>query len=223
MSEDNFVDNLRKLCSKNDKVAYANNKVTLITYEERHVKTYHGWMLDEETRRLTCSELMTLDEEYDTRKQWAKHEYSGTFLIMDSDKFVSSNGSELDALVGDTNFVQYVEYVELLIMIGDKECRQKGLATDAVRLMISHISNFLNNRVIQASVCHDNIACIKLLEKLGFEEQPDKEASDDKVFVLSNEKRLEILATTSQTNLYTNEIYVKSLLDRSRDYYKSLQ
>jgi hypothetical protein len=52
-------------------------------------------MLDEETRRMTCSELMTLEEEYETRKQWAEHRYCGTFLIMDSEKFVESNGSEV--------------------------------------------------------------------------------------------------------------------------------
>lgn len=83
------------MCSRNENIAYANNRVTLITYEERHVETYHSWMLDEETRRLTCSQLMTLDEEYDTRKQWAEHRYCGTFLIVDSEKLVCTNGSEV--------------------------------------------------------------------------------------------------------------------------------
>lgn len=48
---------------------------------------------------MTCSELMTLEEEYETRKQWAEHKYSGTFLIVDSEEFVESNGSEVNLLV----------------------------------------------------------------------------------------------------------------------------
>lgn len=91
----NSNDDLRKLCSSNPDIAYANDKVTLITYEERHVASYHEWMDDDETREMTCSERMTLDEEYKTRKQWAEHKYCGTFLIMDSKKFVESNGSEV--------------------------------------------------------------------------------------------------------------------------------
>jgi hypothetical protein len=90
--------------------------------------------------------------------------------------------------------------------------------------MVAHISKFLNNRVIQASVCHDNFACIKLLEKTGFEQQVDGGgSSEDKVFILPNDKRLEIEALMDQSTIYTNEYYVGSLLDRSGDYYKSLQ
>lgn len=90
-----FTDKLRELCTKNPDIAYANEKVILITYEERHVKLYHEWMLDDYTREMTCSEGMSLEEEYETRKQWHEHRYSGTFLIMDSEKFVETNGSEV--------------------------------------------------------------------------------------------------------------------------------
>lgn len=123
--------------------------------------------------------------------------------------------------MGDTNFAQYPDYVELLIMIGDKTCRQQGLASEAVRLMVAHISKFLNDRVIQASVCPDNIACIKLLEKLGFE--PSEGSSEDRIFVLPNERRLEIEKTVNESKVYTNEHYVESLLNKSRLYYKSMQ
>jgi hypothetical protein len=86
---------LYNLCSNNPDIAYANDKVALITYEERHVELYHQWMADDYTREMTCSERLTLEEEFDTRKQWAEHRYCGTFLILDSKKFVESGGSEV--------------------------------------------------------------------------------------------------------------------------------
>lgn len=186
---------------------------------------------------MTCSELMTLEEEYETRKQWAEHGYTGTFLIMDAREFVRNNGSEVhliyvyclsnlcfqtDACVGDTNFVQYLEYVELLIMIGDKNFRKRGLARNAVCLMMAHISHFINERVIQASVCPDNIPCIKLLDSLGFEEQ-ETYSAEEKVFILPTTKRLQLEKTTLESTIYKNEVLIHSLLKRSRDYYQTLQ
>ncbi|KAI6219620.1 Adenylosuccinate synthetase [Aphelenchoides fujianensis] len=137
---------LRELCAKNADVAYANEKAVLITYEPRHVPRYHEWMENAETREMTCSERMTLDEEHETRTSWAKHEYCGTFLIMDAAEFVRTDGSELDSLVGDVNFVQYADYVELLIMIGDTKFRRRGLAQAAVEMMIGHVCSFLGSR-----------------------------------------------------------------------------
>ena len=60
------------MCAANTDVVYASADVALITYEQRFVPRYHEWMSDEETRRMTCSEELSLVEEYETRAQWAK-------------------------------------------------------------------------------------------------------------------------------------------------------
>lgn len=122
--------------------------------------------------------------------------------------------------MGDTNFVQYVEYVELLIMIGDTRFRKKGLGSNAVSLMIAHISRFIHGRVIQAFVCPDNIPCIKLLQSLGFKQQPG--SLEDKVFVLPEEKRLEVEKTMFGSIVYRNECLIETLLNRSNEYHRTL-
>ncbi|KAI6215935.1 N-acetyltransferase 9 [Aphelenchoides besseyi] len=210
---------LKELCASNLDVAYANDRVVLITYESRHVERYHMWMSDDETREMTCSERLSLEEEHETRASWAAHQYCGTFLIIDAEEFVKSNGSEDESLAGDVNFVQYFDYVELLIMIGDRKFRRRKLADQAVRLMIGHVSAFVNNRNIQANIRADNKPCIELLKRVGFSVQEDSESStkEDVIMVLNSEEQKRI-GNEIENVLYRNDHLIQKLIEGSREY-----
>lgn len=119
--------------------------------------------------------------------------------------------------------MQYWDYVELLIMIGNQQSRQKGLATEAVRLMITHIGNFINERVIQASVITKNTPCCHLLEKIGFEKQSQPPTLDDVVFVLPTNSRQLIEKSVSDSLIYSNNLLIDELVKRSKEYFKTLE
>ncbi|KAI6189166.1 N-acetyltransferase 9 [Aphelenchoides besseyi] len=214
-----WTERLKELCASNSDIAYANEKVVLITYESRHVERYHTWMSDDETREMTCSERLSLEEEHETRANWAQHQYCGTFLIIDAEEFVKSNGSEEDSLAGDVNFVQYFDYVELLIMIGDRKFRRRRLADQAVRLMIGHVSAFVNNRNIQANIRADNKPCIKLLKRVGFTVKEDSESTtkEDVIMVVNSEEQKRI-ANEIKNVLYRDNNLIQKLIEGSREY-----
>ena len=50
-----------KICGSN---------VILVPYTENHVDKYHEWMKDKELQRLTGSEPLNLEEEYEMQKTW---------------------------------------------------------------------------------------------------------------------------------------------------------
>lgn len=59
-------------------------KVVLTTYKPEHVAKYNNWMGDEEILRLTGSERLTLDEEYEMQKDWENDPNSKFFDFMTS-------------------------------------------------------------------------------------------------------------------------------------------
>ncbi|KAK2156693.1 hypothetical protein LSH36_207g04018 [Paralvinella palmiformis] len=45
-------------------------KVIFVPYEACHVSKYHGWLMSDELQKLTGSEPLTLQQEYDMQKSW---------------------------------------------------------------------------------------------------------------------------------------------------------
>lgn len=137
--------------------------VVLVPYNKSHVKTYHEWMGDEELLRLTCSERLTLEEEYENQQSWRADEKKLTFIIVDAHRN--------NAMAGDVNL--YLngdeEAAEIEIMIADKLSRRRGLAGAALSLMITYATEHLSVCTFVAKVLQDNKPSLALFGKLGFQ------------------------------------------------------
>jgi RimJ/RimL family protein N-acetyltransferase len=84
------------------------DKVILIPYRKHHVEKYHEWMSDEEIRKLTASEPLSLEEEYEMQTNWQLDEDKLTFIVLNRSIFNQSLAEtneqrEIEAMVGDVN------------------------------------------------------------------------------------------------------------------------
>ena len=62
---------------------------TLVPYMASMVETYHNWMQDEYNLKMTCSEPLTIEEEYEMCKSWREDDNKLTFIVLD--KSLSDN------------------------------------------------------------------------------------------------------------------------------------
>ncbi|XP_048674953.2 alpha/beta-tubulin-N-acetyltransferase 9 isoform X4 [Caretta caretta] len=54
----------------NQNTVLQGKKVTLVPYTSAHVCRYHEWMKSEELQRLTASEPLSLEQEYEMQRSW---------------------------------------------------------------------------------------------------------------------------------------------------------
>lgn len=60
----------------NQNVKIVGEKVILVPYEAKHVEKYHKWMESEELQKLTASERLSLQQEYEMQENWREDEDS---------------------------------------------------------------------------------------------------------------------------------------------------
>lgn len=154
----------------NENAKVIGEKVILIPYEAQHVRKYHEWMEDDETRRLTCSERLTIEEEYQMQRKWRLDDDKLTFIVLS--KAMLDNGcSEVESMIGDVNLFLSVDRLcgELEVMIAERAVRCNGAATEAVSLMIFYALKELNLKKFFVKITEGNGASLHLFEdKLRF-------------------------------------------------------
>ncbi|XP_026726354.1 N-acetyltransferase 9 isoform X2 [Trichoplusia ni] len=142
----------------NSNTKIVGRNVILVPYREYHVPRYHEWMKSEDLQKLTASEPLTLEEEYDMQKSWCE----------DDD----------NAMIGDTNIFMTDNEItagEIEIMIAEEAARGKKMGWEAVILMLLYGIKHLNLKTIEAKISLTNIISIKMFNKLGFEEKSTSE------------------------------------------------
>lgn len=185
-------DQKKRLSSMVTDAVIEGDKVVLVPYRNEHVEKYHQWMSDPRLLKLTASEPLTLEEEYEMQKKWREDPDKLTFIIL----AVERKGDPSDyPMVGDVNLFLKGHpsdedfEAEVEIMIAESDYRRQGLAVEALRLMLTYATGLpsafmcppLSQSVppppkplpippqsLVARVAQDNRPSISLFEKLQF-------------------------------------------------------
>ena len=138
--------------------------ITLVPYRARHVARYHGWMEDAALREATASERLTAEEEAEMQRSWRQDGDKLTFLIR-----LDAWGGGDAALVGDVNlFLSAHEggaggvQGECEVMVAEEEARRRGVAREAMVLMLAYAVPRLQIERVEAKIGLDNTASLAL-------------------------------------------------------------
>lgn len=160
---------------------------------------YHSWMQQQALLDLTASDRMTLEQEYANQISWTQDPTSQpstsppppnphplppltpspplspevTFIILDPSLPPTPLPScSLGAMCGDVNLFLHPYLspsAELEIMIAEPASRHKGIATDALHLMMQFARSAYTVPSFVVKVGGGNEASLALFKKLGFE------------------------------------------------------
>ena len=64
------------------RMSFCKKRLGLVPYLEHHVPRYHQWLSDPELLEATCSEPLSLQEEYDNQKTWLASSDKPTFILL---------------------------------------------------------------------------------------------------------------------------------------------
>jgi len=127
---------------------------------------------------LTASEPLSLKEEYEMQKSWHLDAEKLTFLLIDR-----QNGK----LCGDVNlFIQPdfddlgLKIAELEVMVAEQESRRKGIALEALKILMLYAVNRLDMNLFVVHILKDNLKSKVLFEeKLAFHVEQFQEWSGE--------------------------------------------
>jgi RimJ/RimL family protein N-acetyltransferase len=154
------------------------NGIRLVRYGTHHVPIYHEWMLDEETRALTESEPMTMDDHRVMQESVSADigfNPRCMFIIETcvSDEFDHENvrwmavGDIVCYAMSDDDDEGRIA-AEINVMIGDRSVRRKGIAPAAVRLMMKHMSEIYGVQKYVAKIMMENQPSRSMFERIGY-------------------------------------------------------
>ncbi|XP_043570253.1 N-acetyltransferase 9 isoform X1 [Chiloscyllium plagiosum] len=158
----------------NQAVELQGRLVALVPYTARHVLRYHQWMKSEELQKLTASEPLTLEQEYQMQRNWQDDADKCTFIVLDKLKWVGGLCTEEDCMVGDVNlFLTDPEdptTAEIEIMIAEPSYRGKGFGKEATMVMMYYGVTKLGIKKFQAKINLENTISIAMFQSFHFEE-----------------------------------------------------
>lgn len=127
-------------------------------------ETYTEWMNDFEVSDYTgrSGQLMSLEGEKKYLEEKNNEEATFAIVTLDNDKMIGTISLE------DINYIHRI--ATLGIFIGDKDFRDKGYGTEAIRLILDYGFNYMNLKNIKLDVVEFNKRAQKCYEKCGFKE-----------------------------------------------------
>ncbi|CAN0027786.1 unnamed protein product, partial [Phaeothamnion confervicola] len=154
-------------------------KVRLVPYRKKFVHKYHGWMKDAKLQvtssnfliaELTASEPLSLQEEYEMQISWRDDPAKCTAIVLD--RGIDDGGDDVASMAGDVNLFFNVEddptNCEIEIMIAEERCRRRGLATEALQMMMRFAVERLQVARFYCKIGDGNEASMSLFRRLGY-------------------------------------------------------
>jgi len=167
----------------NEKVVIYGTRVILVPYEREHVEKYHNWMKDREILEATASEPLSIEKEYEMQESWRRDEDKLTFILLSAAK-IEAGSTEVEAMIGDVNLFlndpEDDQAGEIEVMIAEKDARQKGCATEAVKLMMGYCYDKLHISRFIAKIGKHNLKSYSLFKnKLKFRFESESEIFEE--------------------------------------------
>ncbi|XP_014808969.1 PREDICTED: N-acetyltransferase 9 isoform X2 [Calidris pugnax] len=138
----------------NQNTVLQGQRVTLVPYTSAHVPRYHEWMQSEELQRLTASEPLSLEQEYEMQRSWRDDPDKCTFIVLDTQRRSGQAQEDEDCMVGDVN-----------LFLTNTEDPTLG----EIEIMIAGVRN-LGITKFEAKIGLENEASICMFKKLHFKE-----------------------------------------------------
>ncbi|XP_075626641.1 alpha/beta-tubulin-N-acetyltransferase 9 isoform X2 [Balearica regulorum gibbericeps] len=138
----------------NQNTVLQGQRVTLVPYTSAHVPRYHEWMQSEELQRLTASEPLSLEQEYEMQRSWRDDADKCTFIVLDTERWSGQAHADEDCMVGDVN-----------LFLTDTEDPTLG----EIEIMIAGVRN-LGITKFEAKIGQENETSICMFKKLHFKE-----------------------------------------------------
>ncbi|XP_060620713.2 alpha/beta-tubulin-N-acetyltransferase 9 isoform X1 [Anolis sagrei] len=158
----------------NQNTVLQGKRVTLVPYTSAHVPRYHEWMKSEELQRLTASEPLSLEQEYEMQRSWREDSDKCTFIVLDTDKWSRQKTTEEECMVGDVNLFltdpEDLKVGEIEIMIAEPSNRGRGFGKEATLIMMSYGMLHLGLTIFEAKIGLENEASIGMFKKIHFKE-----------------------------------------------------
>ncbi|NXS53323.1 NAT9 acetyltransferase, partial [Brachypteracias leptosomus] len=158
----------------NQNTVLQGKRVTLVPYTSEHVPRYHEWMQSEELQRLTASEPLSLEQEYEMQRSWRDDADKCTFIVLDRERWCRRERMDEECMVGDVNlFLTNPEEPtsgEIEIMIAEPSYRGRGFGKEATLMMMSYGVRNLGLTKFEAKIGQENEASICMFKKLHFKE-----------------------------------------------------
>ncbi|KFV16042.1 N-acetyltransferase 9, partial [Pterocles gutturalis] len=164
----------------NQNTVLQGKRVTLVPYTSAHVPRYHEWMQSEELQRLTASEPLSLEQEYEMQRSWREDADSE-----DLKHFLRVGGSgkqRMSRAVGGLSVQFFKDHSDLLPAALSAELllhsqhspepsyRGRGFGKEATLMMMSYGVRNLGITKFEAKIGQDNEASICMFKKLHFKE-----------------------------------------------------
>ena len=139
-------------------------RIYLSPRNDEDVELFTQWMNDFQITDYTgrSAQVMSLEGEKEYLEEHKNPEATFVIVTLDNDKVIG--------IVGLEDIKHINRRATLGIFIGDKEFRNKGYGTEAIRLILDFGFNYLNLNNIKLYLIEYNERALKCYKKCGFKE-----------------------------------------------------
>lgn len=174
----------------NSNLVLEGSRVLLVPYRKEHVDNYHRWMQDPHLQETTESEPLSLEEEYAMQQSWYEDEDKCTFILLDpSLPDTEGTGRHGGGMAGDVNLYfndhDTRQTAEIEVMVAEPACRRKGMAREALELIMAFAHSRLQVTCFRAKILEHNAPSIQLFTSMGFAETQRVECFNEVHFELA--------------------------------------